>query len=72
MPTYDYRCQSCGHCFEAFQSISADPLDECPLCNGRVERVIGGGSGLLFKGSGFYITDYKSGQKKAETKSTND
>jgi len=66
MPTYDYRCESCGHEFEAFQSISAGPLQQCPVCGNRVRRVIRGGSGLIFKGSGFYIPDYKknSGEKK--------
>jgi len=59
MPTYDYRCQQCGHQFEAFQSITAEPLSKCPVCSGTLERLIGGGAGLVFKGSGFYITDYK-------------
>ena len=58
MPTYDYRCKNCGHEFEEFQSISADPLTDCPVCDGTVQRVISGGTGLIFKGSGFYITDY--------------
>ncbi len=60
MPTYDYRCTVCEHRFEAFQAMSADPLTDCPVCGGQVERLIGGGAGLVFKGSGFYITDYKS------------
>lgn len=59
MPTYEYRCLDCGHQFEAFQSIQADPIRACPKCSGRVERLISGGTGLIFKGSGFYITDYK-------------
>lgn len=63
MPTYDYRCKKCGHQFEAFQPISAEPLKVCPICTGQVERLIGGGTGLIFKGSGFYITDYKNGKK---------
>ncbi len=58
MPTYDYKCKDCGHAFEEFQSISAEPLTDCPVCNGTVQRVISGGTGLIFKGSGFYITDY--------------
>jgi putative FmdB family regulatory protein len=66
MPTYDYRCNECGHHFEAFQAMSAEPLTTCPLCGGPVERLIGAGAGLVFKGSGFYITDYKN--KKSETK----
>jgi len=70
MPTYDYQCQSCGHEFEVFQSISAEPLQRCPVCGSMVRRLIRGGSGLIFKGSGFYITDYKKnsgGQKKKES-----
>jgi len=68
MPTYDYQCQKCGHRFEEFQSITAEPLKTCPRqeCRGRVKRLISSGGGLLFKGSGFYITDYRSeGYKKA-------
>lgn len=69
MPTYDYLCQDCGHEFEAFQSITAEPLTECPKCGGEVKRKIGLGAGLIFKGSGFYITDYKKNdEKKTETK----
>ncbi|HNR66711.1 MAG TPA: zinc ribbon domain-containing protein [bacterium] len=60
MPSYDYLCLKCGHRFEAFQPISAEPLKRCPLCGGAVKRLIAGGSGLIFKGSGFYITDYKN------------
>ncbi len=68
MPTYDYRCKACGHRFEIFQKISDEMIDECPLCNGEVVRLVGGGQGLIFKGSGFYITDYKKSKKseKAE------
>jgi putative FmdB family regulatory protein len=69
MPTYEYECQKCGRTFEEFQSITADPLTECrqKSCRGKVKRLIGGGGGLLFKGSGFYITDYRSdGYKQAE------
>jgi len=68
MPTYEYECQKCGYHFEEFQSISAEPLKTCPNdgCRGRVKRLISGGGGLLFKGSGFYITDYRSeGYQKA-------
>lgn len=57
MPNYDYECQECGHIFEAFQSISAEPLTECEKCGGPVKRLIGGGAGLIFKGSGYYVTD---------------
>jgi putative FmdB family regulatory protein len=59
MPTYEYVCTACGHEFEAFQSISAEPLTACPSCGGSVQRKISGGAGLIFKGSGFYETDYK-------------
>ncbi len=69
MPTYDYKCKECGHQFEAFQSMSAEPLTECEKCDGTVERVISGGAGLIFKGSGFYITDYRdSSYSKAAEK----
>ncbi len=64
MPTYDYKCKSCGKNFEAFQSISEKPLAACPHCGGKVERLISGGTGLIFKGSGFYITDYKDKKSK--------
>ncbi|MFQ5649350.1 MAG: FmdB family zinc ribbon protein [bacterium] len=60
MPTYDYVCADCSYQFEEFQSITSEPLESCPKCNGPVERLIGGGNGLIFKGSGFYITDYKN------------
>ena len=66
MPTYEYECGRCGHTFEKFHSISAVPPKRCPECRGKVSRKIGTGAGLLFKGSGFYITDYRSeGYKKA-------
>jgi putative FmdB family regulatory protein len=66
MPTYEYECRKCGHHFEQFQRISDEPLKRCPKCRGAVRRKIGTGAGLLFKGSGFYITDYRSeGYKKA-------
>ncbi len=66
MPTYEYECLRCGHAFEKFHSISAPPPKRCPKCRGKVRRRIGMGAGLLFKGSGFYITDYRSeGYKKA-------
>jgi putative FmdB family regulatory protein len=65
MPTYDYRCKSCGYEFEAFQAMSDAPLKECPECQGTVQRLIGGGAGLIFKGSGFYVNDSKNkGPKK--------
>jgi putative FmdB family regulatory protein len=61
MPTYDYECKGCGHRWELFQSIKADPVKKCPKCGkARAQRVIGAGAGILFKGSGFYQTDYRS------------
>ncbi|MDZ7331597.1 MAG: zinc ribbon domain-containing protein [candidate division KSB1 bacterium] len=66
MPTYDYQCEVCGYHFEHFQSITARPLTNCPKCNGQVQRLIGPGNGFLFKGSGFYITDYRSPSYKSE------
>ncbi len=60
MPTYEYACLSCDHEFEQFQSMSDDPLKLCPKCGKkRLKRLVGGGAGLIFKGTGFYITDYK-------------
>ena len=59
MPTYEYECQKCGHHFELFQSIKDAPKKTCPKCRGRVKRLLGTGAGLIFKGSGFYITDYR-------------
>ena len=61
MPTYEYQCQKCKHCFSEFQRIVDPPIKDCPKCNkkGCVEQIISGGSGLIFKGSGFYETDYK-------------
>jgi putative FmdB family regulatory protein len=60
MPTYEYKCTACGHAFEKFQSIKAAPIKKCPECGkSKVKRLIGMGAGLLFKGSGFYITDYR-------------
>src|SRR5579871_5087098 len=81
MPTYEYICEKCGHEFEAVHSISAKPLKECPrdLCpkkkwgHGGVTKKISAGAGLLFKGSGFYITDYRSeGYKKAAKSAASD
>lgn len=84
MPTYEYACPKCGHTFEAFQSMKDEPLTQCPKCKKKgVKRLLGTGAGLIFKGSGFYITDYKksggssgsesgksSGSKSSESKST--
>jgi len=59
MPTYDYKCSNCNHTFEYFQPMSSLPLTECPECKGTLKRIIGTGAGPIFKGSGFYQTDYK-------------
>ncbi len=72
MPTYDYKCQNCDHTFEYFQAMSDARLENCPECRGEVRRLVSGGSGLIFKGSGFYLTDYakknSSEQKTAPKK----
>ncbi len=68
MPTYDYECVSCGHRFERFQSITAEPLRKCPECGKKVNRLIGAGAGIIFKGSGFYQTDYRSDSYKKKAK----
>ena len=61
MPTYEYECRECSHAFERFQGINEDPIAECPECAGGVRRLISSGGGLVFKGPGFYATDYRSG-----------
>lgn len=69
MPTYDYRCEACGHAFEKFHSITAAPIRKCPKCGKRkVRRLLGTGGGMIFKGSGFYITDYRSESYKSAAK----
>ena len=69
MPTYEYECENCGHRFEKFSRISEASGANCPQCQGPAERLISGGAGLLFKGSGFYITDYRSDSyKRAQSK----
>src|SRR6059058_4052716 len=76
MPTYEYSCQKCGQTFEAFQSMRDEPFRECPkeLCrlpkwgHGKVKRLLGTGAGLIFKGSGFYVTDYRSSAYKESAK----
>ena len=77
MPTYDYECQACGHRFELFQSMTARVKRKCPECGkSSLERLIGAGAGILFKGDGFYETDYRSDSykagKKAEDSSAKD
>jgi putative FmdB family regulatory protein len=61
MPTYEYECAACGHAFERFQSMRDEPVQTCPECGGAVRRLISTGGGLVFKGPGFYATDYRSG-----------
>jgi putative FmdB family regulatory protein len=69
MPTYDYLCENCGYEFEQFQTIKARPLRKCPICKKTsLKRLIGAGSGLIFKGSGFYKTDYRSEDYKKQAK----
>ena len=79
MPNYDYKCLECSHTFEVFQKMSEMPLDKCPKCGGKVKRLIGPGAGPIFRGKGFYQTDYKNSgnsssekSKPAETKTTTD
>jgi putative FmdB family regulatory protein len=68
MPTYEYKCLACSNTFEVFQSMNDKLIEECPKCGGKVKRLIGAGSGPIFKGSGFYQTDYKNSSKpKSET-----
>ncbi len=76
MPTYEYECPHCGHKFEAFQNIKDQPLEKCPKCERKPRRLIGSGSGIIFKGSGFYATDYRkkstSGSKPQSCPKAND
>jgi len=68
MPTYEYKCLDCGDKFEVFQSMKDDALEECEKCHGRLKRLIGTGAGIIFKGSGFYATDYRSDSYKSGAK----
>lgn len=69
MPTYEYRCPKCGTEFEAFQKITSKPVATCPKCGAKAKRLMSAGAGLVFKGSGFYLTDYgRSGQKAREAR----
>jgi putative FmdB family regulatory protein len=63
MPTYEYECTKCKHNFEAFQQMTAKALEECPKCGGKVKKLISSGAGIIFKGSGFYATDYRKKPK---------
>lgn len=68
MPTYEYLCEQCGQ-FDLFQNITADPLTVCPKCHGnKIKRLIGSGAGIIFKGSGFYETDYRSSSYQSAAK----
>jgi putative FmdB family regulatory protein len=71
MPTYEYECRKCGR-FDVFQRITEKRLERCPTCKGKVKRLLGSGAGIIFKGSGFYQTDYRSKdyQSKAKAEST--
>jgi len=71
MPTYEYECEKCGYIFEEFQSINSEPLKTCKKegCDGSVKRLFSPGAGFLFKGSGFYITDYRSDSYKKSASS---
>ena len=72
MPTYEYLCENCAHAFEEFQSITAKPLRKCPSCSKmKLKRLIGAGSGVIFKGSGFYQTDYRTENYKQGKKNSN-
>lgn len=68
MPTYEYECRECSHRFELFQNMTAPPVSICPKCKGPVKRLIGNGAGIIFKGSGFYETDYKRKGKPEDAK----
>jgi putative FmdB family regulatory protein len=73
MPTYEYHCDACGHQFDEFQSITADPLKKCPECKkNKLRRAFGTGAAVLFKGSGFYETDYRSESYKSAAKAEQD
>ena len=68
MPTYEYECSKCEDMFEVFQSMTDERIKKCPECGGKVKRLFGTGSGLIFKGSGFYETDYRSGSYHSDAK----
>ena len=64
MPTYEYKCKKCGNVFEVFHSMNSEPVKLCPKCGGEVKKLIGSGAGTIFKGTGFYQTDYKNKASK--------
>ncbi|MBN2039215.1 MAG: hypothetical protein JW864_04180 [Spirochaetes bacterium] len=67
MPTYDYECTECKDRFEAFQSMTDEPITVCKKCGGKVRKLIGAGAGIIFKGSGFYVNDYKKSSAAANS-----
>ena len=71
MPTYKYECDKCGYQFEKFQGMTDPPVKTCPKCKGKVRRLISSGAGLIFKGKGFYQTDYKKSGEKKDSKDGN-
>lgn len=70
MPTYEYECTNCAYSFEAFQKITDSPLDKCPKCKKKLRRLISSGAGIIFKGSGFYATDYKKKTPRIDNSSS--
>jgi putative FmdB family regulatory protein len=71
MPTYEYECTNCGYSFEAFQKITDPPFKTCPKCNNKVRRLISSGAGIIFKGTGFYATDYRKKPESSATENKN-
>ena len=72
MPTYDYECTDCGRRFEIFHGMTEEPRTECEVCKGRLKKLIGPGAGIIFKGSGFYCTDYRSDDYKKKANKESD
>ncbi len=70
MPTYEYECTNCNKIFDIFQKITDKPLDKCPKCHKKISRLIGGGSGVIFKGPGFYATDYAKSKTRGSSSKT--
>jgi putative FmdB family regulatory protein len=72
MPTYEYKCSKCEEIFEFFQKMTDEPMKKCPVCSGKLSRLISGGVGVIFKGSGFYTTDYKNASQKSDVSTKKD
>jgi putative FmdB family regulatory protein len=72
MPTYEYECKTCGYTFDVFQNMSDEPVKVCPQCGKEVRRLINGGTGIIFKGSGFYVTDKNKGSAGISSKTKKD